>query len=102
MRFKKADTRFIGAILALMLLIGGLPLTAGIVVLPDSGQPSLSLDLCHPLEVAAAGFSVTLARPAPMLLRPTLLPFDEASSEIPQPRVSLKITPDTPPPKSVS
>jgi len=67
--------RCLGAVLAFALLIGSLPTTTGVTVVGAPDRPTLSLDLCHPLEAAAVGAIGIFARPAPIDFKPHLPAF---------------------------
>jgi hypothetical protein len=87
-------------VLAVVLLLGGLPMFEGVIVTVSAGSPTFTLNICHPLPGLnqGAGFSaVPLASGAPVLERPAQ---HGVVGTPPAPAAILAIEcPDTPPPK---
>jgi hypothetical protein len=91
--------RAIAAVVALALLLGGMPLTLGIVV--HRSEAMFSLDICHPLQ----SFSH-----APVVVAAIIPGSPAVASALPQcagypvPETALRVSaaeaPDPPPPKA--
>jgi hypothetical protein len=101
LHIKRGDAKWLSALLALMLLLGSAPVSLSVMPAAGSTQPSLSLDLCHPLQSATLSMPTIVARPALPALMPLMLEFERLSSAVPQRRTAPKIYIDTPPPESV-
>ncbi len=99
--FPFMGSRLIVWTLIAAILIGGLPILAGIVVVSDS-KPALTLDVCHPLGGASYNLDPGQGE-APLIPTHTIAQLPAESGEVPEivaafsPRVSK--APDPPPPK---
>ena len=75
----------------------------GVIVIADRGGPSLSLDVCHPLQSLDTSCSLILiARPAPPEIDATIVSHETFPEFIQLAKDSLAETPDPPPPKQIS
>jgi hypothetical protein len=93
--------RQLAAAMALVISIGSLP-TIGVIVIADRSGPSLSLDVCHPLQsLDTSSTLVLIARPAPPELDATIDSQQTFAEFAPLPD-KLADTPDPPPPKQLS
>lgn len=82
------------------LLIGGLPLCAGVIVTRTNGAPALTLNICHPLPGLnqGSGFSaVPLIDRQPSVERPSS--YTSAYEATVWPLIRPGKAPDPPPPK---
>lgn len=97
----KADRRFLCAVLAVVLLLGSLPLTVGVIPVRGPSGPSWTLNICHPLQSFVGASGTTVAHPGTDL--PPLALSDQGyASELPAAKfVNLAIAPDSPPPKAL-
>lgn len=84
---------------AIVLLLAGLPSTAGIVIVAGPSRPELTVDTCHPIQTLDLVPAILLARPAAPVLESTLgdrgLTITDPAAQL----IELRIAPDTPPPK---
>ena len=53
--------------LAIVLLLGSVPSTAGLVIVSGPSHPELTINICQPLQTFDLVSSVLLARPAALL-----------------------------------
>ncbi len=92
----------VAAILALGLMLASVPVAVSAAA-SGSKTPSLSADICHPLQsLDRAGDIVPMARPAVLASESTLTEFSNAPES---PRAMLRdlvFTPDPPPPETLS
>jgi hypothetical protein len=101
LHIKRGDAKWLSAVLALMLLLGSAPVSVSLMPAAGSTHPSLSLDLCHPLQSATFTIPTIVARPALAGVTPVMLEFERLSAAV-SPRCTVpKIYLDTPPPESV-
>jgi hypothetical protein len=93
--------RQLAAAMALVIAIASLP-SIGVIVIADGSGPSLSLDVCHPLQsLDTSSTLVLIARPAPPEIDATIDSRETFSEFAPLPD-KLADTPDPPPPKQIS
>ena len=91
--------RQLAAAMALVMMIASLP-SVGVIVVADKSGPSLTMDICHPLQAGdRSSTAVPLARPAPPISA-----SDDASREtvcqlVPVLKGKIVVFPDSPPPK---
>jgi|GEM_PF-502729 hypothetical protein len=97
----KTERRVLCAVLACMLLLGGLPLTVGIIPVQRSEGPSWTLNICHPLQSFVEASGTPVARPATALLRVAMAPQGYAPELVVHKFPNLAIAPDSPPPKAL-
>jgi hypothetical protein len=93
----------LSALLALLFALSSVPINVGLIVLSGSAAPTISIDICHPLQSATVSPLPAMARPAPdesqsIVLRQwgTLAPAPVKAA------TDLRIKPDTPPPKALA
>ncbi len=93
--------RATAAIVALALLLGGMPLTLGIVV--HSSETMFTLDICHPVQSFSHSPVVAMAiipgSPAAAQVLPECGRYPVPSSTV---RVRAADAPDPPPPKALA
>ncbi len=88
--------------MAIVMMMATLPII-GVIVIADRGGPSLSLDVCHPLQSLDTSCSLILiARPAPPKINATIVSSETFPGFIPIAKDTLADTPDPPPPKQIS
>jgi hypothetical protein len=98
----RMTTRKLAAAMALVIAIASLP-TIGVIVIADRSGPSLTLDVCHPLQSLDTSSSLILiARPAPPEIDPTIASAESFTEFVPLPKDNPGDTPDPPPPKQIS
>jgi hypothetical protein len=98
----KSDTRVLSAILAVAILLGSIPLTAGITIVAGPTQPTFTVNICQPLQPAAGVFNNLLARPALTLPQLDLLEHGTISASVQKPVADLCLEPESPPPEALS
>jgi hypothetical protein len=93
--------RQIAAAIALVIAIASLP-SIGLIVIADRNGPSITLDLCHPLQSLDTSSSLVLiARPASPEIDAMIASRENLSEVTPLPD-KLSDAPDSPPPKQLS
>jgi hypothetical protein len=97
--FPKSDARVIGAIMAMVLLVGSIPFDAGVIITSSSRRVELSADICRPLQSADRVSNGLLARPAISVPAFFLPQSGWASPPIAIHPIDYRVAPDTPPPK---
>jgi hypothetical protein len=97
--YSKAGLRHLSFIVAIVLLLTGVPSTAGFVVVSGSSQPKLTVNVCQPIQMFDRVSNTLLARPA--TLSPEFVISDLGSTAVKETvrLVDRKVAPDTPPPK---
>ncbi len=99
--FSKLDLRDLSLILAIIMLLAGVPSTAGLVVVAGPTHPELTINICQPLQMFDQVSNILLARPATVLPEFVLRELGSTALKKPAQLAELKIAPDTPPPKRV-
>lgn len=97
--FSKTDLRDLSVTLAIVMLLGSIPSTAGLVLVSRPSHPEWTINICQPLQIFDRVSNTLLARPATVL--PEFVLWDLGSTAVKQAvrLVDLKVAPDTPPPK---
>lgn len=98
--FSATTARSLCVAMALLVLLGSLPLTTGVAFICGADRPALSLDLCHPLQSAVAGTIAVVARPAAIDFHPGLREFTFAIPERTPFSCRLSDAPENPPPEA--
>ena len=101
LRIDRITTRQLAAAVALVIAIASLP-TIGVIVIADRNGPSLTLDVCHPLQSLDTSTVVLIARPAPPEIDATIASAETFAEFAPLPKDNPADTPDPPPPKQIS
>jgi hypothetical protein len=98
----KSDTRVLGAILAVVILWGSIPFTAGVTIVAGPTQPTFTVNICQPMQPAVGVSSNPLARPA--VTPPQLLLLEHGTISIGRQKsvADLRIAPESPPPEAQS
>jgi hypothetical protein len=94
---------WIAEAVVIVLLVGGLPMFEGIIVTPNHGGPSITLNICHPRPGLnqGSGFSATPLTPPPRVAeKPALLGL--VSTGPLSSLVRAYERPDIPPPKPLA
>jgi hypothetical protein len=95
----RASIRQIAAAMALVMMIATLP-SIGVIVISDRSGPSISMDICHPLQSLDSGPAVVpIARPAQPASGTKILSYEVAAQFVPILNSKFADTPDPPPPK---
>jgi len=94
--------RQLAAAMAFVIAIASLP-SIGVIVIADRNGPSLTLDVCHPLQSLDASSTVVLiARPAPPEINATIISPETSAEFVPLAKDTPAEAPDPPPPKQIS
>ena len=94
--------RQLAAAMALVMATASLP-SIGVIVIADRNGPSLTLDVCHPLQSLDTSSTVVLiARPAPPEINATIISPETLTEFVPLAKDNAAETPDSPPPKQIS
>jgi len=99
-RLFKSDVRIVSAILAISVLLGSIPLSAGIVVTSYPKRPTFMLNICEPLQTGLTVSMTQIARPATSPPRLVFLEYGKLSTSPLSPLDDLSIAPESPPPKA--
>jgi hypothetical protein len=97
--FSKTDLRRLSSIVAIVMLMAGVPSTPGFMVLSGPSQPQLTVNLCQPVQMFDRASNTLLARLAAVLPEFVLPDIGSAVGKETVRFVDCKVSPDTPPPK---
>lgn len=99
LKIDRASIRQIAAAMALVMVMASLP-SIGVIVISDQSGPSISMDICHPLQsLESAPAIVPIARPAQPAVGTKVLSNEVSAQFVPILKSKLADTPDPPPPK---
>ena len=97
----RTSKRQLAAAMAFVMLIAGLP-SIGVIVVADRSGPTISMDICHPLQsLGTSTAGVSLARPAMPEFGAKILATETLAQTVPVVKDRFAETPDPPPPKSL-
>jgi hypothetical protein len=91
--------RQLSAVVALLFIFCGMPFNLGLTIVSGPAVPTLTVNICHPLQTATASSLSAIARPAPDAMRVVLPKSGSISSELMASLIDLRIPPESPPPK---
>jgi hypothetical protein len=95
----RASTRQLAAAMAFVMMMASLP-SIGVIVVSDRSGPSISMDICHPLQSLDSSPSVLLiARPAQPEIGAKTLSHETLAQFVFILKSTLTQAPDPPPPK---
>jgi hypothetical protein len=99
--FSKTELQAFSSILALMLLLGTIPLTSGVAIVRTPSCPEITINICHPIQILNYASNNLLARPSVKI--PQFVLFFQGSFKVtPALRVvERNVAPEIPPPKPV-
>ncbi len=97
----KLDVRYVSLILALVVLLAGLPLTSEFVLVSGPSHPEITVNICHPIQALDLVPVTLLARPAKNIPDQVLCDLGSTSASDVPPLTEFLAPPDTPPPKSI-
>jgi hypothetical protein len=93
------SVRQLAATMALVMMMASLP-SIGVIVIADHSGPSISMDICHPLQsLDSAPATVPIARPAHPASGARLLSHETLAQFVPVLKCRFAEAPDPPPPK---
>ena len=95
----RTSMRQLAAAMALVMMMASLP-SIGLIVIADRNGPSISMDICHPLQsLDSAPAIVLIARPAQPAIGTRILSHETFAEFVPVLKSKFAETPDPPPPK---
>jgi hypothetical protein len=98
----RTSMRQLAGAMAFVMLIASLP-SIGVIVISDRSGPTISMDICHPLQSLDSSPSVVLvARPAQPELGAKILSHETLVQFVPILKSKFAEAPDPPPPKLLS
>jgi hypothetical protein len=97
--FSKAGLRAFSSVVALVLLLGTIPLTSGVIIVSAPGHPEITVNICTPTQMLSYASSSTLARPSVNVPRFVLFIQGSLQATPSVEVVKCNEPPDTPPPK---
>jgi hypothetical protein len=99
MTIDRSSMQQIAAAMALVMMMASLP-SIGLIIVADRSGPSISMDVCHPLQsLETSSGTVLVARPAQPALDAKIVSQEEVAQFVPIPKSKFAETPDPPPPK---
>jgi hypothetical protein len=102
MTIDRASIRQLAAVMAFVMLMASLP-SIGVIVICDRSGPSISMDICHPLQsLDASPTIVSIARPAQPAIGTQVLWHETLAQFVPVLKSKVAEAPDPPPPKLFS
>jgi hypothetical protein len=97
----RASIRQLAAAMALVMMIASLP-SIGVIVISDRSGPSISMDICHPLQsLDSAPAVVPIARPEQPASGTQILSHETFVQFTPVLKNRFADSPDPPPPKQL-
>ena len=99
--FSKADVRALSSVVALVLLLGTIPLSGGVIIVSASGHPEISVNICTPIQILRYASNSTLARPALSVPAFALFFQSPLNAMLSVEVVTRNEPPDTPPPNQL-
>jgi hypothetical protein len=98
----RTSMRQLAAAMALVMMMASLP-SIGLIVIVDRSGPSISMDICHPLQsLDSAPTIVLIARSAQPEMGTRILSHETFAQFVPVLKCSFAESPDPPPPKLFS
>ena len=93
------SVRQLAATMAIVMMMASLP-SIGLIVMADRSGPSISMDICHPLQsLDSAPATVPIARPAQPASGTQILSREIFAQFVPVLKCRFAESPDPPPPK---
>ncbi len=97
----RASMRQIAATMAIIMMIASLP-SIGVIIISDRSGPSISMDICNPLQSLDSAPVILIARPAQPEMGNRILSHETFAQFVPLLKSKFSETPDPPPPKLFS
>jgi len=99
MTIDRMSMRQIAAAMALVMLMASLP-SIGVIIIADRSGPSISMDVCHPLQsLETSSGTVLVARPARPEPGARIVSRESVAQFVPILKSKFADAPDPPPPK---
>jgi hypothetical protein len=94
--------RQLAAAMALIMIVASLP-AIGVIVVSDRSGPTISMDICHPLQsLGTSASGVSIARPAHPEVVAKIVSHESAVRFVSIAKTRFAEAPDPPPPKPLS
>lgn len=87
--------------MALVMMIASLP-SVGVIVISERCGPTISMDICHPLQSLDSSPTIVAIAPAHPEIRAKILSRETIPQFVPIPKSKFAEAPDPPPPKLFS
>jgi hypothetical protein len=97
--FSRADLRDLSLAMAIVLLLAGIPSTAGVVIVAGPSHPEITTNICHPIQTFVRVANTLFARPAVIARQIVVLDLGWVMAKAASRIVEFKADPQTPPPK---
>jgi hypothetical protein len=98
----RASIRQLAAAMAVVMMMTNLP-SIGVIVISDRSGPSISMDICHPLQsLDSSPGIVQIARPAQSEIGAKIVAHESVAQFVPILKCRFAEAPDPPPPKLFS
>jgi hypothetical protein len=98
----RTSMRQLAAAMALVMMVASLP-SIGLIVIVDRSGPSISMDICHPLQsLDTAPAIMLIARPAQLEMGTRILSHETFAQFVPVLKCRFADSPDPPPPKLIA
>jgi hypothetical protein len=98
----RTSMRQLAAAMALVMMVASLP-SIGLIVIVDRSGPSISMDICHPLQsLDTAPAIMLIARPAQPEMGTRILSHETFAQFVPVLKCRFADSPDPPPPKLIA
>jgi hypothetical protein len=98
----RTSMRQLAAAMAFVMMIASLP-SIGVIVVSDRSGPTISMDICHPLQsLDSSPSTVLIARPAQPEIGGRIVSHESLTQFVPVLKSELAEAPDPPPPKLLS
>jgi hypothetical protein len=95
----RTSMRQLAAAMAFVMMMASLP-SIGVIVISDRSGPSISMDICHPLQsLETSSGTVLVARPAQPEAGAKIVSQETLAQFVPILKSKLAEAPDPPPPK---
>jgi hypothetical protein len=99
--FSKSERRALSSVLAVLITLASLPLTAGVGIAFGPSQPEFTVNICQPIQMFDRVSNTQVARPAVVVREFVLCDLGSVTAAPTARIVECTATPDTPPPKQL-
>jgi len=98
----RSSMRRLAASMAFVMLMATLP-SIGVIIVADHSGPSISMDICHPLQsLETSAGAVLVARPAQPETGAKIVSVEAVAQFVPVLKFRFAEAPDPPPPKPLA
>jgi hypothetical protein len=99
--FSKWDRRVLTSVLALLISLASLPLSAGVDITLGSGRPEFTANICQPIQIFDRVPNTQAARPATVVREVALCYLGSVTAAPTARLIEYAPIPETPPPKQL-